>query len=317
MKIVKSIAFVVVLLVSVSPCRPQSGCQTGGKKTDLLIVPIDRSKDLSAQDLYYVKEFVDLRSNVDRSRLFGRDKKAHIDHLAYYAAHVPNGRYRITLQSRSSSDSFGRLVDVCQQEGNLPFEEVEVPREFARVHIVPLLEGISSVKADSADLVTVTTFQNRLDGTEMSGLFKKAVADQVPYGYYHLEGIGVFNREVDVFQPDVWVFSGFQATLGDSEISGPGNVVRGELKNIPANERPVFMTMSGVYMPYMINSVVSETGNGSGSFSFVASNPYGVFMLYTIGKSGILDARVFKTWRESEIIIDLSHPSPPKSDEAP
>jgi hypothetical protein len=40
-------------------------------------------------------------------------------------------------------------------------------------------------------------------------------------------------------------------------------------------------------------------------------------MLYTIGKSGILDVREFKIPRESEIIIDLSRSNPPSVDNAP
>jgi hypothetical protein len=216
------------------------------------------------------------------------------------------------------------LIDVCQQN-----EKVEVPRQFARVHIVSLLTGISSVTTGSPDLITVTKFQNTWDGTEMSGLFKKGGADQIPYGSYDLEFIlplGVIKRKVDVFQPDVWVFSGSQGFYGLIDSSGPGNVVRGELKNIPANERPIFMIMSGVYIPYTINSVVTEAGDGSGTFSFEGYNPLSVYMLYTIGKSGILDAREFQLPEESEInndlshsnpfnpviIVDLSHPNPPK-----
>jgi len=315
MKSVKLIAIAAAILVSATCCRPQCDCGTGGKKSNLTIMPIDRSKIWSGQDVYDVKEFVDLRSNVDRSRLFGRDKKVHIDNPAYYAAHVPYGKYRIKLQSRSGPDSFGRLIDVCQ-----PDESVEVSREFARVHIVPLLAGISSVEAESTKTLKVIKFENTLDDTEMSALFKEGVADQVPYGYYDIEfllGLGVVKREVDVFQSDVWLFSDSGGYYGDADISGPGSVVRGELENIPAKERPVFMIMSGVYFPDTINSVISDTGNGSGSFSFVGNNPMGEFMLYTIGKSGILDAREFKIPRDSEITIDLSRPSLPKIDDAP
>lgn len=314
MKTSKLMLIATVIFVSATCCRPESNCGTSGKKSNLTIVPIDRSKSLSDRDAYVVKEFVDLRSNADLSRLFGRHVKGHIDNYSYYAANVPFGRYRIKLQSRSGSDSFGRLIDVCQQD-----EKVEVPREFARVHIVPLLAGVSSVKVGSTDTLTVTKFQNE-DGTEMSDLFKGGVADEIPYGYYNLEfllQLGDVKREMDVFQPDVWVFSDSGGYYGDTAYSGPGSVVRGELENIPAKERPVFMIMSGIYFPYTINSVVSETGNGSGSFSFIGNNPSGKFMLYTIGKSGILDVREFGIPRNSEITIDLSHPNPPKIDDAP
>jgi len=320
MKIIKLIAFIVVLFVLVPSCRPQSGCKTSSKKTDLLIEPIDRSKDPPFQDAYYIREFVNLRTNRDQSRLFGRNKKVHVDNPDYYAAHVPNGRYRITLQSKSGTGSFGRLIDVCQPV-NFRYETVEVPREFARVHIVPLFTGLSSAKSESVDTVTLGSFQNTLDGTDMSDLFKKAVADHVPYGGYHLDaavGLTSLKREVDVFQPDVWVFSDSKGFYGDTDgPSSPVNVVNGEFKNIPANEKPVFLTMVGISMSYMINSIVADTGGGNGTFRFIGTNPAGEFMLYTIGKSGILDARAFKTPRDSEIIIDLAHPSPPKIDDAP
>lgn len=247
--------------------------------------------------------------------MFGRHAKGHIDNYSYYASDVPFGRYRIKLQPRSGPGSFGRLIDVCQHD-----EKVEVPREFARVHIIPLLVDANSVSLDPPDSVQVSKFQNTLDDTDISDLFKQGVADQVPYGYYTLEvslPLGYIKREVDVFQPDVWVFSGSPAFYGDADTSGPGNVIRGELKNIPANERPIFMTMSGIYFPYTINSVVSDTGNGSGSFSFIGKNPSGKFMLYTIGKSGILDAREFGIPRDSVITVDLSHRTPPTVDNAP
>ena len=308
------------ILISAGSGKAQCACGTGGKKSNLEIVPIDidRAEISAGGGAYAVKEFVDLRSNIDRSKLFGNGKGRHSKN-PYYAANVPYGRYRIELQSKSGSDSFGRLIDVCQPDEN----NVEVPREFARVHVVPVLDDNIShvVDFDSPSTVIITKFQNSLDGTEMSDLFKKGTsADQIPYGYYDLEfllPLGLVKREVHVFQPDVWVFSASPSYFGDAFISGPGDVVSGELKNIPVSEKPVFMIMSGIYFPYTINSIVSDAGNGDGSFSFVADNPMGEFMLYTIGKSGILDAREFSIPQKLKITIDLSHPNPPKLDDAP
>lgn len=314
MRSIGLIAVGVAIMMSAIYCKPQCGCGSDGKRGDLTIVPIDGLNNVSDEDAYSVKKFIDLKSNIDRSYLFGRRGKGALDKGYYYAAQVPFGRYRIELQSRSNSDSFGRVIDVCQQD-----ERVEVPRQSARVHIVPLLVDGSSVDDGSTDSVAVTKFQNTLDGTEMSGLFKQGVADQIPYGNYDLEfalPLGIIKREVDVFQPDVWVFSGSQGFYGDTVHSGPANIVRGEVKNIPANERPVFMTLSGVYVSYMINSVVSDADGVNGTFSFTGANPTGVFTLYTIGRSGVLDVREFRLPREAEITIDLSHSNPPKIDVA-
>lgn len=317
MQISKSLLLAAAICVSTICCRSQCNCGTGGKKSNLTLVPIDRSTSLAELDDYEVKEFVDLRTNTDRSGLFGSDKKGRHDHPAYFAGQVPYGRYRIRLQSKSGHDSFGRLIDVCQ-----PDESVEVPREFARVHIIPLVVDGKSVNIDSSSSIKVKKFQNRLDDTDISELFKQGVADQIPYGYYDLELIlplGSVKREVDVFQPYVSVYSDSPGYMGDAFTSGPGGVVSGELKNIPAGEKTVFMIMSGVYFPFTINSVVSDTGLGSGSFSFVGNNPSGEFMIYTVGKSGILDAREINIPRDlgSKITIDLAHPSPPNINHAP
>ena len=317
MKIIKLIAVAVILLVSVPCCRPQCNGKTHGTRDDVLeIRPTDGLGSVLDQG-YYVKEFVDLQTNTDLAGWFGVDPKYPDPRFPLIAKNVPYGRYRIKLQSKSGSDVFGRVFDYCGKYGK--YETVEVPNHFARVHIVHLNETLNSVEATDLREIEVTQFSEIHDGTEMASLFKGAVADQIPYGHYDLEfsvPLDSASRHVDVLQPDVWVFSGsilfpygaFPVTLG------PQNLVHGELRNIPTKERPVFMTMSGVNIPYIINSAVTDTGGGNGTFSFVGGNPRDVFMVYTIGKSGILDAREIKTPRESKIVIDLAHPSPPKID---
>jgi hypothetical protein len=288
-------------------CRPQCGGEAGGKNRYLSIALTDGLGHPLASGPHTVKEFINLKSKRDQSGLFGVNAKD-----PFTAEHVPYGTYQIKVQSHSGAEVFGRIIDVCQEN-----ESVEVPDHFARVHVVLLNTVVGSVEDAGADLVRVAEFRN-VDGTEMKSLFKGAVANEVPYGSYDLELFdplgGVVKRRVDVFQQEVWVYSGLVARYGDLPYSGPDNVVRGEVENIPGSERPIFMTMSGVYVPYMINSAVSDTGSGKGTFSFLGVNPNSVFMLFTIGKSGILDAREFKLPREPEIIIDLAHPNSPKID---
>lgn len=312
MNVIKLITITVVLSVSTPYCKPQCSGETHGKRGNYLIItPTDGLGNVLDHD-FYVKEFVDLGSNTDRAGLFGVDPRSPLK-----AKHVPYGRYRIKLQSRSGSEVFGRMINVCQKD-----ETADVPNHFARVHIVLLNETLNSVGTADPGGVKVTQFRNTEDEAEMASLFKGVVAEQVPYGHYDLEflmPLGYVTRHVEVLQPDVLVFSdNVMYNFGDTGCSyGPENVVHGEVKNIPANERPVFLTMSGVNVSYMIDSAVTDTGSGNGTFSFLGVNPYSVFMLYTIGKSGILDARELKTPRESEIVIDLAHPSPPKIDDAP
>jgi hypothetical protein len=271
------------------------------------ITPSSGLGPLPDRNPFAVKEFINLKSRKDLSKLFGADARLG----PFWIEHVPYGTYRIKIQY--GSEVFGRLVDVCDQD-----ESVEVPNRFARVRIVLLDTTINSVKEDDASLVKVESFRN-LDGTEMKSLFKGAVADDVPYGSYDLEIFhpmaGSIKRQVDVYQEDVRVISGILwFGFGDRNYNGPENVVQGEIENIPANERPVFVTMSGIYAPFMSNSTVSDSGSETGTFSLNGANPLGEYLLYTIGRSGILDAREIRLPREGKVVIDLSQPNPPKKD---
>lgn len=318
MKTIHLITIAVTLLTLTPCCEPQCGDETHSQRARYLVItPTDGLGSVLDKDSYYVKQFVDLQSNTDKAGLFGHHNKGPYDRNPYFAPNIPYGRYRVVLQSKSGSDSFGRIIEVCRKE-----VFVEVPNHFARVHIVFLSETLNTLEAANSAAVEVMQFRNSDDDTEMASLFKGLVAEQVPYGHYDMNLLVPFygvDRHVDVLQPDVWIFIGDPAyPYGDTRASyGPINVIRGELKNIPDNERPVFLTMSGVTFPYMINSTVTDTGAGSGTFSFLGVNPYAVYMLYTMGKSGILDAREFDVRRESKIVIDLAHPNPPKIDDAP
>ena len=296
----------MIFLVTL-PCTPQCSRGTTGKNRYVAITPSSGLGPLPNKTPFAVKEFINLKSKRDLSASFGADPKLG----PFWIEHVPYGTYLIKIQY--GSEVFGRLIDVCD-----PDESVEVPNRFARVRVVLLNTTINSVEEDDASLVKVESFRN-LDGTEMKSLFNGPVADEVPYGSYDLEIFhplaGTMKRQIDVYQEDVRVFSGFLwFGLGDRNYNGPENVVLGEIENIPAHERPVFVTMSGIYAPFMSNSSVSDSGEGSGTFSLNGANPMGEYLLYTIGRSGILDAREIKLPREGKVMIDLSHPNPPKKD---
>jgi hypothetical protein len=296
----KLITVGIILLLTTPYCRPQCSAESSGKKGTLTLALTDGLGHPLGPGSYSVKEFMNLKSKKDLSGLFGVNSK--MGPLA--AEHVPFGTYQIKIQSQSGSEVFGRLIDVCQED-----ESVEVPDHFARVHIVLLTTAASSVEDASPSLVHVAKFRS-VDGTEMTGLFKGAVADEVPYGSYDLELFdplgGIIKRRVDAFQKDVWVYSGLVARYGDRPYSGPDNVVHGEVENIPANEMPLFVTMTGVYVSHMINSILSDTGNGRGTFTLAGVNPEGIYLLITIGRSGVLDVREIKLPRKDEVTIELA-----------
>jgi hypothetical protein len=301
----KRIMIGIILLLATPYCRPQCSGEAGGKNHYLSIALTDGLGHPVGPGSYFVKEFMNLKSRRNLSGLFGVNSKMG----PFTAEHVPFGTYRITIQSQSSPEEFGRLIDVCQEE-----ESVEVPNHFARVHVVLLNTTASSVEDAGPNLVHVAEFRNA-DGTKMKSLFRGAVADEVPYGSYDLELSdpigGIIRRRVDAFQQDVWVYSGLVAHGGDRPYSGPDNVVRGEVESIPADESPVFVTMTGIYVPHMINSKVSDAGAGTGAFSLTGVNPIGLYMLFTIGRSGILDAREIRLPMKGKIVVDLSHRNSP------
>jgi hypothetical protein len=307
----KLITMGIICLLTAPCCRPQCSTESNGRKGTLNVSLTDGLGHPLGPGPYSVKEFMSLNSKKDLSRLFGVNSR--MGPLA--AEHVPFGTYRIKIQSQSGSEVFGRLIDVCRRDVS-----AEVPDHFAKVHVVLLTTTASSVEDVGPNLVRVAEFRN-IDGTAMTGLFKGAVAEGVPYGSYDLELFdplgGLIKRQVDAFQQDVWVYSGLVASYGDTSYSGPSNVVHGEIKNIPSDERPLFVTMSGIYVPYMINSNVSDAETGAGAFSLTGVNPTGFFMLFTIGRSGVLDAREVKLPVEGKIVIDLSRPDPPKIERTP
>jgi hypothetical protein len=255
-----------------------------------------------------VSELFNLDKKRDYSNLFGKRKKD-----PTMADHVPYGNYRLTIDYGGKAISTN--LSVCQWE-----ESAEVTNRFARVHIVGVLADSKSVTLEGTNDPTlkVARFKHQSDDTDFADHFQKGEGDHIPYGSYRLEllqGIGVDIRDVDVFQDDVWVYSGTLGSLGDSNFSGPGGVVSGEVLNIPDAEKPLFVTLSGLYTPFMINSQVTELAGGRGSFQFVGDNQMGDYVLYTVGRSGVLDARTFNMadlLNDLRITVDLAHASPLK-----
>lgn len=291
---------VLLLLIPVQ-CVGQRGCRSG--QSHLTLHPTDGLGRPLSQAV--IKSFVDLRSGKDFAESFGKDRKSP------FSASLPFGRYRVEIGTSPGKNAFGRIVDVCYKD-----ESVEVPNRFGRVYVFLFTTNDNGIEDVDNSLVNVADFKNTADGTNMAQLFKSGVATEVPYGSYVLKISdplgGVIRRRVDVFQADVSVFSGLLAYGEGGAYSGPLNIVQGQITNIPMNEKPIFVTMSGIYIPYMINSTVSPDGDNQGTFTFEGVIPSGVYMLFTVGKLGVLDARQLTVPVKGEVVVELSHPHPPE-----
>ena len=132
-----------------------------------------------------------------------------------------------------------------------------------------------------------------------------------PYGIYQIKlsdpFTGIIRREVDVFQPSVWVLSGLLAFGEYPAFLGPRAMVEGKVVNIPNGERPVYVRLMGLYFEHTLDDLVKGTAS-AGDFTLAGFNPDGLYILLTIGRSGILDAREIKLPPSEPVVIDLAKP---------
>jgi len=271
-------------------------CRSKGKAT--IMFDVTNGVDLKVgSSKLTVESFLNVATNQELRRKFRYIKGT------WTADKIPYGRYTLKV----SGDGFvptGRLIDVCDL-----FAYVEVPTRFGMVRIETMLDlrsgGPKAPGKPLHELVMVTSFR-REDGTDFSKQFKLGEADKIPYGIYELEAIGplggTIRREVDVFQPEVWVLAGFPVTFGDVFVSGPSLTLSGTVKNIPEAEKPVFVKLVGTDCDSMFDDKVSAS---SGSFSMAIWADNCSFLLFTIGKSGILDVRELSLPAHGGIEVDL------------
>jgi len=78
--------------------------------------------------------------------------------------------------------------------------------------------------------------------------------------------------------------------------------LEGRVENIQPGDEPVFVRLMGTYFCYSLDAKVSVTGT-TGTFQLVGDEPYGRYLLLTVGSKGILDIRECDINQEGPIVI--------------
>ena len=287
------------VLMSLSPLSAvanSNGCQSKGEATVVFTVTNGLGTKVGNIDIK-IESFRNTGTGQESRRKFRLAKGM------WAADKIPYGSYILRVRGDSFA-STERPVDVCNH-----FVDVEVPTKSGTVRIATTLDWLSDSPGTKSqkqgELVQVISFQDE-NGTDFSKKFEKGEASNIPYGFYELQATGpiggVIRREVDVFQSEVWVLAGFGGQLGDVDFSQPNQILHGVVKHIPESEKPIFVKLIGIRCEAALDGKVDAD---SGSFSMAISTSGCPYLLFTMGRSGILDAREISLPTHDEIEIDL------------
>ena len=223
-------------------------------------------------------------------------KEFHVDRFRdLKASGVPYGDYILRVLAAGFPE-LERPVHISD-----PDVRLDVCVRTASVHIV-LDYDLAGTSAE----FKVESFKSRDDGADLVSRFQHGTGTKIPYGPYDLAvfaHLGTGSRRVDVFQPETWVIVGPE-TYGETEVLAPRKPFTGTVENISPEDEPVFVRLMGIYFNYSLDDRVAVKGT-SGTFTLVGFEPYGRYLLLTIGKKGILDIRPFDITQTSPIVIKL------------
>lgn len=108
----------------------------------------------------------------------------------------------------------------------------------------------------------VEEFRSGRDGKDFADRFRHGSASGIPFTQYHLRvnnvGFYAAEREVRVFQPEVWVVLGL--ALGEEGGPYPYQLA-GHIKGQDASKGALWIRLSGVYSEIMMDSKASDAGD--------------------------------------------------------
>jgi hypothetical protein len=149
---------------------------------------------------------------------------------------------------------------------------------------------------------TIKEFKSNSDDTNFANRFQHTEASGIPFGVYHLRayatGFYTGERDVRVFQPDVWV------TLGlDLGSVGGGPLLyklTGTVRGHGSGKGPFWIRLSGVYSGVILDSVTDSNGNFA-----ISGIPVGIYVLITSQTGHVLDLRPINVPASVPVLIDL------------
>lgn len=151
----------------------------------------------------------------------------------------------------------------------------------------------------------VTEFKSKDDAHDFATRFRQGSATQLPFGIYKLRvythGFWSSEREVRVFQPDVWVVVSLELGMGKLEGGLSTYALSGSVRNLPVAKQPAWLRLSGVYSAVVIDARTGEAGRFS-----MAGIPQGLYVLVTTQNGKVLDARPVRVPLAGALEIELA-----------
>lgn len=178
------------------------------------------------------------------------------------------------------------------------------PAQTATVHIV-LLNSYGNSLGEKAEVIEFR--DTTPGGHDFVHSFRQNTGTEVPFGTYRLRvrtaGFWTAEREVRVYQSEVWAVAALEFGMGTSEGGFPTSNVSGRIRGLESTKNPVRLRLSGIYSTAVMDTVM----NPLGEFRF-AGIPNGCYVIVTTREQEVLDVRSLCTPRErgGMLLIDLT-----------
>jgi hypothetical protein len=147
----------------------------------------------------------------------------------------------------------------------------------------------------------IALFKLKDNDKDYASRFYHSSASGLPFGVYHLElwskGNITAEREVRVFQPDVWIVVGLVFSVEGGPLPWQ---LSGSVKGYDIAKGPVFIKLLGVYP----DGVMDTRAGDSGDFSILGIIQ-GRYVLVTLQDGHVLDVRSVYVPSDCPVVIDL------------
>jgi hypothetical protein len=148
----------------------------------------------------------------------------------------------------------------------------------------------------------IEVFESAEKKENIAGLFHHGSASGVPFGIYrlraHASGHWSAEREVRVFQSDLWVVMQLELGMGKTEGGLRAFRLSGEVRETLKPTNIAWLRLVGLYSGVIMDCKTDDNGKFS-----LSGIPQGSYILTTLQDGAVLDIRTIKIPAEAPIII--------------
>lgn len=175
----------------------------------------------------------------------------------------------------------------------------QAPDPTATVHLKILLPA----NADDLGVAKVTLFKSESTGQDYAKQFRDNTAPNIPFGIYQLEaytdGFASAEREVVVYQSEVWVVMGLK--IGGIDYDQRRFKLSGTVRHLPSTVQPVWVRLTGVHSTLVMDAKLDVNGN-----FVMAGLPEDKCVVIVWSGTRILDTRPLDIPKHQPLVIDLA-----------